>query len=98
MAGGARLHDGLGRLLARVRVTIVAFARLRELIGAGSRTMELETGSSVRDLWRMLADSYPELEPMTDSTRVARNGRLVSFDAPLAQGDEVALLPPVGGG
>lgn len=81
-----------------MRVTVVAFARLRELIGAGTQAMEIETGSCVRDLWATLSRLYPELEALTDSTRAARNGRLVTFDAPLAHGDEIALLPPVGGG
>jgi MoaD family protein len=76
----------------------VAFARVRELIGASSQTFEIDAGSTVRDLWRRLAKVYPDLEALAESTRVARNGRLVSLDAPLAQGAEVALLPPVGGG
>jgi len=38
------------------------------------------------------------LEPLRASTRFARNGALARGDAALRDGDEVALMPPVGGG
>ena len=36
---------------------------------------------------------------LASTTRIARNGRVVALlDEELADGDEIALLPPVGGG
>lgn len=76
---------------------MIAFARLSELLGS-ERGVSLDDGATVGDLWRCLAQSVPAIEPLRASTRAARNGRIVSADEPLAAGDELALLPPVGGG
>jgi MoaD family protein len=81
-----------------VRVRVLAFARLRELLASGELTLELTTGARVSDAWQMLAGRHPALEQLANSTRFARNGQIVSCDTPLADGDEIALLPPVGGG
>jgi MoaD family protein len=81
-----------------MRIRVLAFARLRELLGAGEQELELPERSRVGDLWSALASRYPALGELRRSTRSARNGRLVSPDEPLADGDELALLPPSGGG
>jgi|HubBroStandDraft_2_1064218.scaffolds.fasta_scaffold911917_1 molybdopterin synthase catalytic subunit len=81
-----------------MRICVLAFARVRELLRASEQTLELSAGSSVNDAWSALVRSCPELEEHSGSTRIARNGRLVSLDAALADGDELAILPPVGGG
>ena len=45
-----------------------------------------------------LAHDAPSIEALAESTRIARNGRIVMRTQPLSEGDELALLPPVGGG
>jgi molybdopterin converting factor small subunit len=81
-----------------MRVRVLAFARLRELLEAPERSLVLSEESRVADAWSALVREYPALANERSSTRAARNGRLVSFDEVLADGDELALLPPVGGG
>jgi molybdopterin converting factor small subunit len=81
-----------------MQIRVLAFARLRELLDAAERCLELPETARVDDAWAALARACPAIAAERPSTRVARNGRLVSFEEPLAQGDEVALLPPVGGG
>lgn len=73
------------------------FARLRELLGA-PRDVDLPPDATVATLWNALATTHDALPELAGSTRVARNGRIVNLSEPLAEGDEVALLPPVGGG
>ena len=79
-------------------VRVLAFARLRELLGFGTREVDLDAGASLDDLWRRLADEAGGLRDLRASTRFARNGALAAGGTALAEGDEIALLPPVGGG
>jgi len=82
-----------------VRIRVIAFAQARELLGAGERDVSLSPASArIEDVWRHLAAQAPAVETLRATLRVARNGRLASFEDELADGDEVALLPPVGGG
>jgi molybdopterin converting factor subunit 1 len=81
-----------------MRIHVLAFARLRELIGAPARELEVPEGSTAADLWENLARDHAAIAAFRDSTRIARNGRIVGGLEPLGDGDEIALLPPVGGG
>jgi|GEM_PF-356948 molybdopterin converting factor small subunit len=79
-----------------MRVRVLLFARYRELAGGvGERWMELAPGARVADLLAALRATSPRLPP---APAVARNGALVDAGAALADGDEIALLPPVAGG
>jgi molybdopterin converting factor small subunit len=71
---------------------------LRELIAASEESLELPAGSRAGDAWSILMQRHPSLVELQRSTRIARNGRIVAFDELLVDGDELALLPPVGGG
>ncbi|MEO6836335.1 MAG: MoaD/ThiS family protein [Candidatus Tumulicola sp.] len=81
-----------------MQIRVLAFARMRELLGAPERTLDLAAGMRVRDAWSALAKLFPALDELAGSTRIARNGRVGAADDLLTDGDELALLPPVGGG
>jgi molybdopterin converting factor subunit 1 len=83
---------------AAVRVRVLAFARLREVLGFGARELELDDEATIASLWDLLAAGTPALTAFRASTRFARNGALAEPATRLRGGDEVALLPPVGGG
>ncbi len=80
-----------------MRVRVLAFARLAELLGWNEREFTL-SGATALDLWQDLCEVNPGIAPLAESTRFARNGVLVQPAQALQEGDEVALLPPVGGG
>jgi len=79
-------------------VHVLAFARLRELLGFGARELEVDDGTTLDDVWVRLSRDAPGLDGLRSSTRFARNGALADGATLLREGDEVALLPPVGGG
>ena len=81
-----------------MRVRVLAFARLRELLGFGQRDVELAAGATLEALWMQLFPHGHDAAALRASTRFARNGALADGATALAEGDEVALMPPVGGG
>ena len=81
-----------------MRVRVLAFARLRELLGFGERDLELTPRATLDDAWAVLTAGVPDARRLHASTRFARNGVLSEGTTALGEGDEIALLPPVGGG
>jgi molybdopterin converting factor subunit 1 len=81
-----------------MRVTIRLFARLRDLAGSGTLTRDVADGASVDTVWQALAQEFPAIAPLRPSIAVAVNAEYAKFEAPVAEGDQVAFLPPVSGG
>jgi molybdopterin converting factor subunit 1 len=76
-----------------VKVSVRLFAALREQAGTGSVELTLAEAATVADVWPAL-----ELGVQPTGLMVAVNREYVRDDRPLAEGDEVALIPPVSGG
>jgi len=82
----------------RIRVRVRFFAAPREAIGMGEIEREVPAGTTVGDLIGLLTEEYPALRSYTRFISVAVNRAYVSMQTELHDGDEVACLPPVGGG
>ncbi|MEA2654881.1 MAG: MoaE-MoaD fusion protein [Chloroflexota bacterium] len=74
------------------------FARLRELAGTDTEGVELPAGSTVAGVFDAVARLHPGLAADRNAVRVALNQEFVDWDAAVADGDEVAFIPPVSGG
>jgi len=81
-----------------MHVAVLLFGSLRESAGAKELSVELPAGASVADLRALLAESQPAFAAYGARLRVAVNRRFSTDTAALAEGDEVAFLPPVSGG
>lgn len=81
-----------------MRVTVRLFAMQRELLGWRQRAFDLADGATVGDAWHHLVTLHPELASSADSVRFARNGTYAERADLLADGDELAVIPPVAGG
>ncbi|HEX4014409.1 MAG TPA: MoaD/ThiS family protein [Candidatus Cybelea sp.] len=81
-----------------MNVRVIAFANLREILEPSLRSLDLPQGALVAEAWTELERLVPALRAHRSSLRIARNGRIAGSDEPLVDGDELALLPPVGGG
>jgi len=81
-----------------MKVQVRLFAALREATGTGQVALELPAGAHVQDLMDLLAQQYPSLRSQMSAVRAAVNRQYVSLQSALRDGDEVALVPPVGGG
>ena len=76
-----------------MQVSIRLFAGLRERAGTGTRTIELTDGATLGDVWPAL-----DLGSEPSGLLYAVNKRYAETETALAEGDEVALIPPVSGG
>jgi molybdopterin synthase catalytic subunit len=85
-------------LTAAIRVRIRLFAMQRELAGTRGLEVQLPSGATIGDAWQALVGLHPRLAPGRAALRFARNGAYAPVDTPLADGDEVAMIPPVSGG
>ena len=78
-------------------ITARLFARLREQAGTDCELIEME-GASVGEVYTHLRRLHPDLEPDLRLVRPARNQAFADWSDPVADGDEVAFIPPVSGG
>ncbi len=83
---------------ARIRVRVRLFAVQRELAGEREVALELDAGATVESAWQAIVARHPVLAPGRPSVRFALNGEYVDAGEALADGDEVACIPPVSGG
>ena len=81
-----------------IGVKALLFARLREQAGADQVQLELGPGSTVADVYSALRSAHPALEADRSGVRPALNREFAEWDALVADGDEVAFIPPVSGG
>jgi molybdopterin converting factor subunit 1 len=81
-----------------VRVTIRLFARLRDIAGSGDLAREAHAGATVGDVWRGLVAEFPEMARYESSVSSAVNADYARMTVAVADGDEIAFLPPVSGG
>lgn len=85
-------------MVDQVRVTLRFFAIMRERIGESERQVEFAAGSRVDDVMRYVEAEFARIAPLFRSSMVMRNHEYVDREERLADGDEIAFIPPVSGG
>jgi molybdopterin synthase catalytic subunit len=81
-----------------MRIRARLFAVQRELAGTREIALDLRDGATIDDVWQALVEWVPALAPGREFLRFARNGDYADASTTLADGDEVAFIPPVSGG
>jgi molybdopterin converting factor subunit 1 len=81
-----------------VRVNLLFFASLVDVIGSRTLPLELSEGSTVEDLLTRLESEYPKIAEYRSILLTAVNQEYVESAHPVAEGDEIAIFPPVSGG
>jgi molybdopterin converting factor small subunit len=82
---------------APIAVRVLLFARYAELLGRETLELTLSTPATLADAV-VAVRSLPGGERLPERPLAAVNQRQAAPDRPLADGDEVALLPPLAGG
>lgn len=80
-----------------MRVRLRLFASYAEAFGQEEILLELPSGATAGDALAAVR-SRPGAERLPPKPMLAVNQRYARVDAALAEGDEVALIPPVAGG
>lgn len=81
-----------------MRVRVLFFGQLKEIVGRGEDYAELADGARLEDLFASYGQRYPRLAGFRHSVVASVNQSFADWASPLAVGDEVAFLPPVSGG
>jgi molybdopterin synthase catalytic subunit len=81
-----------------MRIRVLFFGVLRDLAGLTEEYLEVPEGSTLGDVFGGYARRFPPIGNMARSIMLARNQEFGEPGMRLAEGDEVALLPPVSGG
>jgi sulfur-carrier protein len=81
-----------------MRVRVLFFGQLREIVGSPQEEAELSEGARLEDLFERYGRRFPQLAEFRESIAPSLNQEYADWRAPLASGDEVAFLPPVSGG
>jgi molybdopterin converting factor subunit 1 len=83
---------GSNEIVVQVRL----FASARECVGRAHLSQPVPAGTTVGTLAARLYEAYPGLRDLR--LRFALNTAYVDLEAKLQDGDELACIPPVGGG
>ena len=81
-----------------MNVRVRFFAWLRDAAGAEECWISLAPGATGGDAKALLVSRYARLSGFLDRVRLALNQEYQTWEAPLHDGDELALIPPVSGG
>jgi molybdopterin synthase catalytic subunit len=81
-----------------VRVRVLFFGQLKEIVGVAQEEAELSDGARVEDLFERYGRRFPKLAEFRPSIAASINQEYALWTASLSTGDEVAFLPPVSGG
>lgn len=81
-----------------MRVRVLFFGVLKDLVGKPVDEIDLPDGASVRDVLARYESLIPRLRDSLPSLALAVNQQYSAPDTKLKAHDEVALLPPVSGG
>jgi molybdopterin synthase sulfur carrier subunit len=82
-----------------VRLRVLYFAAVRDLVARDEESLDAPPSvRTVGDFAAWIATVHGALEGRMGSVRVARNEAFAAAGEALAEGDVLALIPPVAGG
>jgi molybdopterin synthase catalytic subunit len=84
--------------MAIVRIRVLFFGVLRDIVGLREDSIDIPDGGRVEAVYEHYAARFPRLREVSKSIVLALNQQFSDPSAALADGDEVAFLPPVSGG
>ncbi len=84
--------------MTKVRVKVLFFGMLRDIVGRAEEHIDLEEGAKLDSVFERYARQFPRLKGLESSIVLASNQQFCDRSAAVSDGDEIAFLPPVSGG
>ena len=81
-----------------MRITVECYGASQRWCGAELVNLDLSEAVTVGDALLRLAERYPELAARRETLAVAIGDEIVPPSHALAEGERIALIPPVSGG
>ncbi len=81
-----------------MRARVLFFGMLKDLVGIASEEIDLPEGADLASVFDHYAARQPRLRELAPSIVAARNREFADLSTAVADGDELAFLPPVSGG
>ena len=81
-----------------MHVKVLFFGQLKDITGRSEDSAELPAGASLESIFDLYATQHPRMRELRPSIVIARNHQFADAATTVADGDEVAFLPPVSGG
>jgi molybdopterin converting factor subunit 1 len=81
-----------------MRIAVKLFAVIREAAGVSDVSLDLPDGATVAAAAVMLGERFPAIGDLIRKTSFAVNCEYAPAERPLADGDELAVIPAVSGG
>lgn len=81
-----------------MQIRVLFFGSVKEFTGRASEEIEVPEGMTLGELFERYAGQAPGLRGFRSSIMLARNQEFAARDTTMADGDEIAFLPPVSGG
>ncbi len=79
-------------------IRVLFFASLADIVGTGEARLDAADFRDVRSVYAKFQKDNPLLADYRKSLMYAVNSEFANPETPVADGDEVAFLPPVSGG
>ena len=87
--------------MTQVEITVIFFAKSRELVKKESAQLFVNTPLSYTELKQQLTQFFPQLIPIQESFILALNQEYIRADQgllDLSSVDTIAVIPPISGG
>jgi molybdopterin synthase catalytic subunit len=81
-----------------IRVRLLYFGAAREEAGRAEEQLEIHAPATAASVFAEVLDAHPALRRFGRSLLVAVNEEYAGMGAPVSEGDEIAIFPPVSGG